>query len=98
MLVVALLLATLAAIVTVVMGVSAGHVGLAAPLWGNVVVLVPSALAVAGGIACLQHPTAATYLLCAAVLIFGLAENWTGLALCVAAGAIEFHFGPAPKT
>jgi hypothetical protein len=41
---------------------------------------------------------AATYLLGGAALIFGLAENWIGLALVLAAGALEFHFGRPPNT
>jgi hypothetical protein len=95
--IVALVLAVLAGIVAVVSAANAGQIGSGAPLWRNVIVLLPSVLAIAGGISCLNYPKAATYLLGAAVLIFGLSENWIGLTLGVAAGAIEFHFGRSPK-
>jgi hypothetical protein len=95
MLGVALLLAVPSAVVTIAMGVSAGHVGSGASLWRNLIVLLPSILAVAGGITCLKYPKATTYLLGTAVLIFGLSENWIALALGVAAGGIEFYFGRA---
>jgi hypothetical protein len=95
--IVALVFAVLAGVVVVVRAVTAGEIGFEAPLWRNVIVLLPSVLAIVGGITCLNHPKAATYLLGTAVLIFGLTENWTGLALGVVAGAIEFHFGRAPE-
>lgn len=95
--IVALVFAVLAGVVAVLIAANAGTMGADAPLWRNVIVLLPSVLAVAGGIACLNYPKAATYLLGAAVLIFGLSDNWIALALGVAAGAIEFHFGRAPE-
>jgi hypothetical protein len=95
--IVALVLAVLAGVVTVVSAANAGQIGSGVVLWRNVIVVLPSALAIVGGIACLNYPKAATYLLGAAVLIFGLSENWIGLALGVAAGAIEFYFGQTPE-
>jgi hypothetical protein len=96
--IVALVLAVLAGVISVGIAVSAGTIGPATSPWRNISVLLPSALAAVGGIMCLNHPKAATYLLGAAALIFGLAENWLGLALVVAAGGIEFHFGRSPNT
>ena len=97
MLLFAMVIAVLASLVAVALGIRAGTVGTEASLWRNVGVLTPSVVAVAGGIMCLYSPSWATYLLGAAALMFGLAENWLPLALVVAAGGIEFYFGPAPR-
>jgi hypothetical protein len=94
----ALVLGILAGVVAMALAVKAGDIGPAASMWRNVSVLLPSVLAAAGGVMCLNHPMAATYLLGGAALIFGLGENWIGLALVLAAGALEFHFGRPPNT
>jgi hypothetical protein len=96
--IVALLLAVLAGVAAVAVAVNMGTIGSAVPLWRNISVLLPSILAAAGGFMCLNHPKAASYLLGAAALIFGLAENWIPLVLVVAAGGVEFYFGRPPNT
>ena len=95
--IVALVLAVLAGVISVGIAVSAGTIGPATSLWRNQRFDAVSS-GRGRGIMCLNHPKAATYLLGAAALIFGLAENWLGLALVVAAGGIEFHFGRSPNT
>ena len=93
----ALAIAVLSALVAVALGIRAGTVGTGASLWHNLVVLVPSVLAVVGGIALLYSEFASTYILIAAILIFGLSENWIPMTILVIAGAIDFHFSPSPR-
>jgi hypothetical protein len=95
--IVALVLAVIAGVAAIATALNAGTIGSVVPLWRNISVLLPSILAAVGGIMCFNHPKAATYLLGAAALMFGLAENWIPLALVVAAGGIEFHFGRPPN-